>query len=227
MAYRYGCTRGPEDASASRPDARERIQQAAIELYGEHGFEATSLKAIAERAEVSAPLVLHHFGSKAGLRTACDQRAAEHLRQAKLEAVRRQGSLPQNYLFEVMSQNLPLVRYMLRAFAAGGRGADALMDQLVEDSLEYTAEAEALGQVVSSRNPEHRAALLLMMSFGSMMMHHQMKRLLGVSPVEDPPEEWGPYIAAVSEIYLYGVLRPEAYPDLVAFIDDHRKGRDR
>lgn len=215
MADRYS---GTGDASPP-PPASERIRDAAIELFGEHGFTEISLKAIAEQAGVSPPLVIHHFGSKAGLRQTCDRHVAEQFRRAKTEAVDREGDMPQNYLFQVMQENRPLVRYMFRAFTAGGPEMDRLLDQLVEDSLQYTAKAEELGQVLPSRNPRHRAALMLLTSFGSMMLHSQMKRLIGVSPVDDPPEEWGPYIAAVSEIYLYGVLRPEAYPDLTAFVE--------
>jgi len=215
MAYRYG---GGGGASPPVP-ALERIRGAAVELFGEHGFTEVSLKMIAARAGVSAPLVIHHYGSKTGLREACDRYVAEQFRRAKTDAVEREGDMPQNWMFQVMRENRPLVRYMFRSFAAGGPEVDRLVDQLVEDSLEYTSRAEELGQVRASRHPRHRAAVLLLMSFGSMMLHQQMKRLIGTSPVDDPPEEWGPYIAAVSEIYLYGVLRPEAYPDLLTFID--------
>lgn len=215
MAYRYG---GGAGASPPVP-ALERIRGAAVELFGEHGFTEVSLKMIAARAGVSAPLVIHHYGSKTGLREACDRYVAEQFRRAKTDAVEREGDMPQNWMFQVMRENRPLVRYMFRSFAAGGPEVDRLVDQLVEDSLEYTSRAEELGQVRASRHPRHRAAVLLLMSFGSMMLHQQMKRLIGTSPVDDPPEEWGPYIAAVSEIYLYGVLRPEAYPDLLTFID--------
>lgn len=215
MGYRYGGT----SSTSSAPPACDRIRDAAIELFGEHGFAEISLKTIAEQAGVSPPLVIHHFGSKSGLRQTCDRHVADQFRRAKTEAVNREGDMPQDYLFQVMQENSPLVLYMFRAFTAGGPEMDRLMDQLVEDSLKYTAKAEELGQVRPSRNPHSRAVLMLLMSFGSMMLHHQMKRLIGVSPIDDPPERWGPYIAAVSEIYLHGALRPEAYPDLVAFVE--------
>ena len=50
--------------------AAARIRDAAIEQFGEHGF-GVGLRTIAEAAGVSAALVIHHFGSKDGLRKAC------------------------------------------------------------------------------------------------------------------------------------------------------------
>jgi len=47
--------------------AAARIRDAAIERFGEQGF-SVGLRPIAEAAGVSAALVIHHFGSKDGLR---------------------------------------------------------------------------------------------------------------------------------------------------------------
>ena len=56
--------------------ARARIRDAAIRRFARDGVAATSLKAIAADAGVSPPLVVHHFGSKAGLREAVAERMA-------------------------------------------------------------------------------------------------------------------------------------------------------
>ena len=58
----------------SAPDAstRDRIRDAAIAAFAERGFDAASLRDIAQRAGVSAALIVHHFGSKDGLREECD-----------------------------------------------------------------------------------------------------------------------------------------------------------
>ena len=62
-----------------RPDSRRRH----IEVrWGEHGFNV-GLRSIAEAAGVSAALVIHHFGSKEGLRKACDDYIAEEIRSGK------------------------------------------------------------------------------------------------------------------------------------------------
>ena len=45
-------------------DTRGRIERAARDLFGERGFDATTIRAIATRAEVDPALVHHYFGSK-------------------------------------------------------------------------------------------------------------------------------------------------------------------
>jgi AcrR family transcriptional regulator len=48
----------------SRTDTRARIQQVAVELFAEHGYEATSLREIAERLGVTKAALYYHFKSK-------------------------------------------------------------------------------------------------------------------------------------------------------------------
>lgn len=67
--------RRPEGASEARtpvhhrqaggePDTRQRIQQVALELFTEHGYEATSLREIAERLGVTKAALYYHFKTK-------------------------------------------------------------------------------------------------------------------------------------------------------------------
>ncbi|MCW2747477.1 MAG: Transcriptional regulator, TetR family [Nocardioidaceae bacterium] len=51
------------DAAASR----DALLQAAQELFGQNGFEATTIRDIGERAGVDAALIARYFGSKADL----------------------------------------------------------------------------------------------------------------------------------------------------------------
>jgi AcrR family transcriptional regulator len=46
------------------PDARGRLAQAALELYGEHGFEQTTVAQIAERAGLTERTFFRHFADK-------------------------------------------------------------------------------------------------------------------------------------------------------------------
>jgi AcrR family transcriptional regulator len=49
------------------PQRREQLIGVAREIFAEHGFQATSMEEIAERAKVSKPVVYEHFGSKDGI----------------------------------------------------------------------------------------------------------------------------------------------------------------
>ncbi len=53
----------PGNAEASR----ERLIDSAISLFGEHGYAATGIGAICERAGIAKTALYHHFGSKEGL----------------------------------------------------------------------------------------------------------------------------------------------------------------
>ena len=48
-------------------ETQERILRAAVELFATHGYQRTSISAIASRAEVSRPAVFWHFGDKESL----------------------------------------------------------------------------------------------------------------------------------------------------------------
>lgn len=55
--------RGDGD-SHTRSDTRSRIQQVAVELFTQHGYEGTSLREIAERIDVTKAALYYHFKSK-------------------------------------------------------------------------------------------------------------------------------------------------------------------
>jgi AcrR family transcriptional regulator len=90
---RYSMSVRAEQAAQTR----ERILDAALDCYREMGIAATSLQAIARRAEVSAATVLNHFGSAdalarivvdrltASLRIPDDSEWSEKGRRARVE----------------------------------------------------------------------------------------------------------------------------------------------
>jgi len=51
-------------AQTRRGDTRARIQQVALELFAEQGYERTSLREIAERLDVTKAALYYHFKSK-------------------------------------------------------------------------------------------------------------------------------------------------------------------
>jgi AcrR family transcriptional regulator len=61
-ATRNTATANP--AEHVRPDTRARIQQVAVELFTEHGYDGTSLREIAERLDVTKAALYYHFKSK-------------------------------------------------------------------------------------------------------------------------------------------------------------------
>ena len=63
--------RRPASGYARGEETRLRIIKAAIERFGELGFESASTRDIAQRAGVNAPALQYYFASKEGLHQAC------------------------------------------------------------------------------------------------------------------------------------------------------------
>lgn len=63
-------------------EKQQRILQAALELFAEEGYAATSTSKVAKTAGVSEGLIFRHFESKAGLLDAILAQGAEMTRQA-------------------------------------------------------------------------------------------------------------------------------------------------
>ena len=72
----------PQTASPAHESARERILRAAAHLYAVRGFEATSMRDIAELAGVTKPLIFYHFESKERLCTTLLREATDSCRTA-------------------------------------------------------------------------------------------------------------------------------------------------
>ena len=73
-------------SSASRPrvrmtgaQRRQQLLDIGRELFGQRGYEATSIEEIAARADVSKPVVYEHFGGKEGLYAVVVDREMRHL----------------------------------------------------------------------------------------------------------------------------------------------------
>src|SRR5688572_20771113 len=58
-----------ERRTRERVETRERILDAAREMFVQHGYEATTMRAIADRIEYTPTAIYHHFQSKEALLT--------------------------------------------------------------------------------------------------------------------------------------------------------------
>jgi AcrR family transcriptional regulator len=153
--------------------AAARIRDAAIEQFGEHGF-SVGLRSIAKAAGVSAALVIHHFGSKEGLRQACDEHVAETIRAAKSESLK--DASPAAWLAQIaeIESFAPLTAYLVRALQTGGELANTLLRTMIGNAEEYIEEGVRAGTIKPSRDPKARARFLAMTGAGSLLIYLQM-----------------------------------------------------
>src|ERR1700751_6297179 len=136
-----------------------RIRDAAIDQWGQHGFNV-GLRSIAEAAGVSAALVIHHFGSKEGLRKACDDYIAEEIRSGKSEAM--QTTDPATWFAQLaeIESYAPLMAYLVRSMQTGGELAKALWQKMIDDAEAYLDDGVRTGLLKPSRDPRARAKYL-------------------------------------------------------------------
>lgn len=215
----------PGSAAPTPSSAHRRIVESAIDLFGRHGVAGTSIRAIAEQAGVSAPLVMHHFASKEGLREACDHHVVELIHATKSESIDRGPSLMPRELQGLMRESRTAMRYLARTLSESSPRINALMDELVASAVDYTTQAQEAGLVRPSADPRGRVIVLTLWMFGGLVLHEQMERLLGVDLL-DADSDPMPYIAPAMEILTSGVLNPEIYPELRAPADPGPSLRD-
>ncbi|MEV0064597.1 TetR family transcriptional regulator [Nocardia sp. NPDC050718] len=151
-----------------------RIRDTAIDLFGEQGF-GVGVRAIAAAAGVSPGLVNHHFGSKDGLRAACDDRVLELIRDEKLRVIRSQGAAGMLTALAEIEMYAPLLAYMLRSFQAGGALAESLLEHMVDDAQDYMQAAVEAGQLKPSRDPAARARYIVLCHVGATNLYLQMR----------------------------------------------------
>lgn len=78
-------------------DARDRIIAAALEVFSDLGFAGASMRTIAQKADVSAALIHHHFKDKETLWKIVEDRITTEFHDAVLVGT-DSGNLKQDYL---------------------------------------------------------------------------------------------------------------------------------
>lgn len=197
----------PAGTAPAQPDAVARIRDAAIELFAAQGVRATSVRAVADRAGVSPPLVMHHYGTKDALRVACDRHLAETVRERKRASLTR-GADPLAHLRA--PDGPPLIAYLARTLADGTPEVAGLVDELVDDAEAYLADGVAAGTARPSEDPRGRAVVLTLWSLGSLALGDHVARLTGVDLTGDPAA-LGPWAVPAAEVLSRGVLPEETY----------------
>jgi len=196
--------------------ARARIRDSAVVYFGRHGFQSATVRAIATDAGVSPALVIHHFGSKDGLRAECDdyltsaiddlaQHAASHL-----EAVD---------LLELMSrtpQLNPLVPYMIQTITEGGDFAAKLWDRLVQDAENYLRAAVSAGKVRPTADERARAEVLSTLKLGTYLLSRYILPAPGngQSGDLDIPAISARFTVPTLELLTHGLFTTSEYLDL-------------
>jgi AcrR family transcriptional regulator len=190
--------------------ARARIRDAAIARFAADGVAGTSVRAIAEEAGVSPPLVMHHFGSKDRLRLACDEHVAATIRERKTAAAAAGQGLDPLQALRDHDRGGPILRYLARTLGDGSPHVSELVDELVADAEVYMAEGVRTGLLKPTDHPRGRAAVLTLWSLGALVLHEHLFRILGVD-LAGGADRLGGYALPATEILEKGVLSDGLY----------------
>jgi AcrR family transcriptional regulator len=163
----------PEDLTA-----RARIRDAALGQLADRGLKGTSLREIAAEAGVTPGLVQHHYGSKEGLRAACDAYVLDIIRLQATELVDERRVGDETFITSAYAGGPLLTRYLVRALLDGSPASNELFDEIVR-----LTEAYLSGLATGTHDPGElraRAAVFAAMKLGLGVFQEHLVRVLGV-----------------------------------------------
>jgi AcrR family transcriptional regulator len=195
--------------SASDLTARARIRDAAFELIATVGVRGATLRAIATEAGVSAPLVLHHFGSKQGVVEAVEEWVQEQLRAVTADdgdpSDPAGANSRRSEAFTGLLSEHPLLRGYIRRMLLerSDEGLDWFAKMVSDGTANLRRRAEA-SMAHPVDDSEAVAAAITVMALVPILLPDHLRHVLG----DDALNRWQ---GAVSEL-LHSPLYPQGQP---------------
>lgn len=169
--------------------SRANIRNAALRLFAERGPDAVTVREIAAAAGVSAALVVHHFGSKDGLRAAVDAFAADAFDvlfitagQDVADLLSSPGSIAEAFA-RVFPFGSPLPAYLRRLLLANDPAGAALFGRWYSATRELLGRMTEQGLAKPTEDPDLRAAFLLVNDLALVLLRQQIDASTGVDPL--------------------------------------------
>jgi AcrR family transcriptional regulator len=191
--------------SASDLTAAARIRGAAMHLFAVHGVGVVSIRDVAAEAGVSPSLVVHHFGTKNGLREAVDAHTVAVLSAllAELAEAPEHPAQATAALWTALGREPDLMAYLRRSLVEGGDPGRRLFGWLAEATERELAALQDAGTVRPSPDPRARAVFLLANDLAPVVLRDLVTDALGVDPLSlEGLERWG---RAVLDTYGHGL----------------------
>ena len=194
--------------------ARATIRNVALRLFAERGHEAVTVRDIAAAAKVSPALVLHHFGSKEGLRTEVHQFAGNafdslfvELDDENLEQMLAEGGASASVaeaFARAFPPGSPLPAYLRRLLLTNDPAGSALFGRWFTATRRLLdAMAERSGTAPSG-DPAVLAAFLLINDLALVLLQNHVAAAIGVDPLS--PGGLDRWAREVTPIYAAGVF---------------------
>lgn len=185
------------------------IRETAMRLFADRGPAAVTVREIAAAAGVSPGLIMHHYGSKDGLKDAVDRRAVTFFEEMISDLPRfgeEGGSASLAELFAARLESEPaMAGYMRRLLLDGGEAGDELFVKLLDATEAGMRSLAAAGVVRPAQDERIRSAFLLSNDLSLVLLRRQIARATGTDPLTR--EGLGPWAATVMDVYASGVFR--------------------
>ncbi|HEU0190752.1 MAG TPA: helix-turn-helix domain-containing protein [Mycobacterium sp.] len=171
-------------ASADDLTAKARIRNAAMDLYAEFGEDGTSMRDIAARAGVTVGLVVHHFKTKDGIRSAVEELVVDYfahaIAQAPVDGTPRQVALARDAsVTKMLESNPAVVDYLRRALLdpAGLRGE--LLQRLTELTRTELVKARTTGIASGRRSESTQIIDIMVRQLGRLFLQPMIDTMWG------------------------------------------------
>ena len=174
---------------------KQAIIQAALRLFKDKGFKETSIKSIAEAAEVSPVSIYNYFGSKDNLVALCVNDLFEEITQQAED---------------ILNSNLDFKTKLDEAFALCQEISDYFQDKMVEDSVFSTLLTKA---ITAKKRDIYRAYIhlgkaegLIAEDLSTELILNVMDALNGMGNQLAHSDNLETEVEQIHQIFLYGIL---------------------
>lgn len=191
--------------------ARSRIRDAAIRLFATDGFAATSVRVIADEAGVSPALVMHHFGSKEGLRRACDEHVLMTVIGEKAKLLDADLLSSMHGWLTTPERFKGAFDYVARTLSEPSELGTTLFEGLVTRTRALLAEGVERGTTRTSRDPEMQAIIIALHGLAPLVLQHHLGSYLGHDGLSKDVIQR--MTLPVLELYTHGLYTTSSYLD--------------
>ncbi len=160
---------------------RARIRDAAVVRFGQQGFAGASLRAIAQDASVSAALILHHFGSKEGLREACDTHVVATFVSERDDFMGPDAARLMREALDAPDHRTPALDYLARMLIDDSPASGRLFDAFLAGTRQTLESQIAAGMMREQADLDVTTAYLTLYGLGPIVLRHHLARTFGES----------------------------------------------
>lgn len=182
---------------------RARIRDAAIVRFSERGFTGTSLRQIAQDAGVSPALILHHFGSKEGLREACDAHVVRSFVSERDGMTGADASRLMREALDSLEGRSVALDYLAGMLVDDSAASDRLFDMFLASTREMLRDQIAAGAMREQSDLEATAVYMTLYGLGPVILRRHLARAFGESTLSTSLLERS--TIPVLELYTHGL----------------------